>query len=179
MNNKIYVTNKEELPKKCCDFPYLCSHLGCYEDKESMSNFKGNKIREDCPISLTSELTKSLEEKIEILEQENEKLKKRLEKAIELPCKIGDTIYYVNGIDKIIPIAEGIIIDIRMDFNKINSMNIDVDCGNRYMHFNNDKDCLCGFTCHLADINYKWFLTREKAEETLKQNEIKKGVYIV
>ena len=39
---------------------------------------------------------KKLKAKIESLEKENAELKARLEKAVELPCKVGDVVYESN-----------------------------------------------------------------------------------
>jgi hypothetical protein len=41
-------------------------------------------------------MAESVVEKIESLEKENAELKARLEKAVELPCKVGDVVYESN-----------------------------------------------------------------------------------
>lgn len=67
-------------------------------DEEYIQSLEGLDIRQN-------EINTILEI-IEKLKSENAALRERLEKAVELPCKVGDKLFYVNEYCKIPKIEE-------------------------------------------------------------------------
>lgn len=64
------------------------------EEREDMNTFKHDLVKQARWWQWKAE---TLEKENEQLKAENAALKERLEKAVELPCKIGDEVYEVHG----------------------------------------------------------------------------------
>lgn len=99
---------------------------------------------------------------IDHLEAENAALRERLEKAVELPCKVGDTIFYVQYF---------------CDYKGCDSTTQQFCCGCKEMierERHKEKYVICEKSFVLKDlekIGKKYFTTREAAEARL--NELK------
>mgnify|MGYP005799057413 CR=1 FL=1 len=92
-----------------------------------------------------------LVEQIEQLKAENAELRERLDKAVELPCKIGDKLYYVNKYTRVPRIET---YDIRA---------IGIEGNEPYIRLFADKDWVFGRSDE--DV----FFNREAAEARLKE----------
>lgn len=94
------------------------------------------------------------------LEAENAVLRERLEKAVELPCKVGDTIFYVQYF---------------CDYKGCNSTTQQFCCGCKEMierEKRKEKYVICEKSFALKDfekIGKKYFTTREAAESRLAE----------
>ena len=94
-------------------------------------------------------------EAVKALETENAALRERLEKAVELPCKVGDTIFYVQYF---------------CDYKGCNSITQQFCCGCKEMierEKHKEKYVICEKSFVLKDlekIGKKYFTTREAAE---------------
>ena len=64
---------------------YHCENCKFFEDRSTDKLIEGLK----CVIA-------DISEQCEQLKAENAALRERLEKAVELPCKVGDKLYFVN-----------------------------------------------------------------------------------
>lgn len=104
---------------------------------------------------------------------EEEELEDRLQKSIELPCKVGDKIYvincfnynydynyleYINLDDNYFEISDIIIYEEEIYINYI--------ALNKYTNF-----ALVNKDVSIKKLNKTWFLTREEAENKLKELE--------
>lgn len=101
------------------------------------------------------------------LKTENESLKKQLKNAVELPCKVGDTVWICTRIDFDVPeeIVEGKVTIISVDsMENINTFRIYVD--HKYVH---DKR---GFLLNrYIFFENEIFLTKSEAEARLAELE--------
>lgn len=94
------------------------------------------------------------------LEAENAQLRARLEKAVELPCKVGDTIFYVQYF---------------CDYKGCDSTTQQFCCGCKEMIEREkckEKYVICEKSFALKDfekIGKKYFTTREAAESRLAE----------
>lgn len=101
-----------------------------------------------------------LVEQIEQLKAENAALKERLDKAVELPCKVGDTIFYVQYF---------------CDYKGCDSTTQQFCCGCKEMierEKHKEKYVICEKSFVLKDlekIGKKYFTTREAAEARLAE----------
>lgn len=101
-----------------------------------------------------------LAKEIEALKAENAVLRNRLEKAVELPCKVGDTIFYVQYF---------------CDYKGCNSTTQQFCCGCKEMierEKHKEKYVICEKSFALKDfekIGKKYFTTREAAEARLAE----------
>ena len=101
---------------------------------------------------------------IERLQAENAALKERLEKAVELPCKVGDTIFYVQYF---------------CDYKGCDSTTQQFCCGCKEMierEKHKEKYVICEKSFVLKDLEKmgkKYFTTREAAEARLVEREEK------
>lgn len=99
-------------------------------------------------------------EEIRRLEVENADLRKRLENAVELPCKVGDTIFYVQYF---------------CDYKGCDSTTQQFCCGCKEMierEKHKEKYVICEKSFVLKDIEKigkKYFTTREAAESRLAE----------
>lgn len=102
---------------------------------------------------------------IERLKAENAELRERLSKAVELPCKVGDTIFYVQYF---------------CDYKGCDSTTQQFCCGCKEMierEKHKEKYVICEKSFVLKDlekIGKKYFTTREAAEARLA--ELKGGM---
>lgn len=64
------------------------------EEREDLNTFKHDLVKQARWWQWKAE---TLEKENEQLKSENAALRERLEKAVELPCKIGDEVYEVHG----------------------------------------------------------------------------------
>ena len=110
-------------------------------------------------------LTRTLEEggeEYRALQSENAQLRARLEKAVELPCKVGDTIFYVQYF---------------CDYKGCNSITQQFCCGCKEMierEKHKETYVICEKSFALKDfekIGKKYFTTREAAEFRLAEQE--------
>lgn len=93
---------------------------------------------------------------IKTLQSENAELRARLDKAVELPCEVGDTIYFLStNLKKIIP-HEIISYYCRPDRIAFECKSVSII-----------KDSCFAFSC--CAIGKTVFLTREDAENALKE----------
>lgn len=96
-------------------------------------------------------------EEIKRLEAENAALRERLEKAVEFPYSISETVYYVCKISPhIYEICRGIIVELSIDKRGVIWTRAKYEDGSEYLH------CSCNNFVNL----YK---TPEAAEERLKE----------
>ena len=99
-------------------------------------------------------------EEVKSLEAENAALRERLEKAVELPCKVGDTIFYVQYF---------------CDYKGCDSATQQFCCGCKEMierEKHKEKYVICEKSFVLKDlekIGKKYFTTREAAEARLAE----------
>lgn len=99
-----------------------------------------------------------ISEQCERLEAENAALRERLEKAVELPCKVGDAIFYVQYF---------------CDYKGCNSTTQQFCCGCKEMlerEKRKEKYVICEKGFELKDfekIGKKYFTTRKAAEARL------------
>ena len=99
-------------------------------------------------------------EEIKRLEAENAELRARLNKAVELPCKVGDTIFYVQYF---------------CDYKGCDSTTQQFCCGCKEMierEKHKEKYVICEKSFVLKDlekIGKKYFTTREAAESRLAE----------
>lgn len=97
---------------------------------------------------------------IDYLEAENAALRERLEKSVELPCKVGDTIFYVQYF---------------CDYKGCDSTTQQFCCGCKEMierEKRKEKYVICEKSFALKDfekIGKKYFTTREAAEARLAE----------
>ena len=68
--------------------------LRCFDLENQIEN--GELLMREETINTT--VVTYLQTKIQDLEKENAELKARLEKAVELPCKVGDTVYSIENL---------------------------------------------------------------------------------
>ena len=125
------------------------------EEREDLNMFKHDLVKQ----------ARWWQWKAETLEKENERLKaenaalcERLEKAVELPCKVGDTIFYVQYF---------------CDYKGCDSTTQQFCCGCKEMierEKHKEKYVICEKSFVLKDlekIGKKYFTTREAAEARL------------
>lgn len=112
------------------------------------------------PVKCRQFLASAAYGKISLLEAENAQLRARLEKAVELPCKVGDTIFYVQYF---------------CDYKGCNSTTQQFCCGCKEMierEKRKEKYVICEKSFALKDfekIGKKYFTTREAAESRLAE----------
>ena len=125
------------------------------EEREDLNTFKHDLVKQ----------ARWWQWKAETLEKENERLKaenaalcERLGKAVELPCKVGDTIFYVQYF---------------CDYKGCDSTTQQFCCGCKEMierEKHKEKYVICEKSFVLKDlekIGKKYFTTREAAEARL------------
>lgn len=100
------------------------------------------------------------DKEISRLQAENAELRARLEKAVELPCKVGDTVYYIQYF---------------CNYKKCDSITQQICCGCKEMierERRNEKYVICEKPFELKDlteIGKKYFTTRAEAEARIKE----------
>lgn len=100
------------------------------------------------------------EAEISRLQAEVAEMRARLEKAVELPCKVGDTVYYIQYF---------------CNYKKCDSITQQICCGCKEMierERRNEKYVICEKPFELKDlteIGKKYFTTRAEAEARLKE----------
>ena len=108
----------------------------------------------------TPEYIKNYKRIIADLQAENAELRERLSKAVELPCKVGDTIFYVQYF---------------CDYKGCDSTTQQFCCGCKEMierEKHKEKYVICEKSFVLKDlekIGKKYFTTREAAEARLAE----------
>ena len=130
-----------------------------------------SKIKEWCQMLVDSGVIPQMPANIDVtiyeqyakyLESENAALKERLNKAVELPCKVGDTIFYVQYF---------------CDYKGCDSTTQQFCCGCKEMierEKRKEKYVICEKSFVLKDlekIGKKYFTTREAAEARLAELE--------
>lgn len=120
------------------------------EEREDLNTFKHDLVKQ----------ARWWQWKAETLEKENAALRERLEKAVELPCKVGDTIFYVQYF---------------CDYKGCDSTTQQFCCGCKEMierEKHKEKYVICEKSFVLKDlekIGKKYFTTREAAESRLAE----------
>ena len=104
---------------------------------------------ENCPYHTSITKVAAISDEIYRLKAENAALRERLEKAVELPCKVGDKVY---------EIIEGEVQGERVENYRIDNMGIWVTVQLKF-----------GTSTILLNEARKIFLTREAAEARLKE----------
>lgn len=127
------------------------------EEREDMNTFKHDLVKQARWWQWKAE---TLENENEQLKAENAALKERLEKAVELPCKVGDTIFYVQYF---------------CDYKGCDSTTQQFCCGCKEMierEKHKEKYVICEKSFVLKDfeeIGKKYFTTHEAAEARLAE----------
>lgn len=127
------------------------------EGREDLNTFKHDLVKQARWWQWKSE---TLEKENERLKAENAVLRNRLEKAVELPCKVGDTIFYVQYF---------------CDYKGCNSTTQQFCCGCKEMierEKHKETYVICEKSFALKDfekIGKKYFTTREAAEARLAE----------
>ena len=115
---------------------------------------------ENCPYHTSITKVAAISDEIYRLKAENAALRERLEKAVELPCKVGDTIFYVQYF---------------CDYKGCDSTTQQFCCGCKEMierEKHKEKYVICEKSFVLKDlekIGKKYFTTREAAEARLAE----------
>lgn len=110
--------------------------------------------------NVTDKVVLELFGKVEQLEKENAELKQRLEKAVELPCKVGDEVYFVLPTETDYIISMGICERIYYDTFICNETRV-------WVNFK-DNSGVYPYTIGGENLNYI-FKTREQAEQRLAE----------
>lgn len=127
------------------------------EEREDLNTFKHDLVKQARWWQWKAE---TLEKENEQLKSENASLRERLEKAVELPCKVGDTIFYVQYF---------------CDYKGCDSTTQQFCCGCKEMierEKHKEKYVICEKSFVLKDlekIGKKYFTTREAAEARLAE----------
>ena len=127
------------------------------EEREDLNTFKHDLVKQARWWQWKAE---TLEKENKCLEAENAALRERLEKAVELPCKVGDTIFYVQYF---------------CDYKGCDSTTQQFCCGCKEMierEKHKEKYVICEKSFVLKDlekIGKKYFTTREAAEARLAE----------
>lgn len=127
------------------------------EEREDLNTFRHDLIKRARWWQWKAE---TLEKEKEQLKAENAALRERLEKAVELPCKVGDTIFYVQYF---------------CDYKGCDSTTQLFCCGCKEMierEKHKEKYVICEKSFVLKDlekIGKKYFTTREAAESRLAE----------
>lgn len=127
------------------------------EEREDLNMFKHDLVKQARWWQWKAE---TLEKENERLKAENAALRERLEKAVELPCKVGDTIFYVQYF---------------CDYKGCDSTTQQFCCGCKEMierEKHKEKYVICEKSFVLKDlekIGKKYFTTREAAEARLAE----------
>ena len=127
------------------------------EEREDLNMFKHDLVKQARWWQWKAE---TLEKENERLKAENAALRERLEKAVELPCKVGDTIFYVQYF---------------CDYKGCDSTTQLFCCGCKEMierEKHKEKYVICEKSFVLKDlekIGKKYFTTREAAEARLAE----------
>ena len=127
------------------------------EEREDLNTFKHDLVKQARWWQWKAE---TLEKETDRLKAENAALRERLEKAVELPCKVGDTIFYVQYF---------------CDYKGCDSTTQQFCCGCKEMierEKHKEKYVICEKSFVLKDlekIGKKYFTTREAAEARLAE----------
>ena len=127
------------------------------EEREDLNMFKHDLVKQARWWQWKAE---TLEKENERLKAENAALRERLEKVVELPCKVGDTIFYVQYF---------------CDYKGCDSTTQQFCCGCKEMierEKHKEKYVICEKSFVLKDlekIGKKYFTTREAAEARLAE----------
>lgn len=133
------------------------------EEREDLNTFRHDLVKQARWWQWKAE---TLEKENEQLKVENASLRKRLERAVELPCKVGDTIFYVQYF---------------CDYKGCDSTTQQFCCGCKEMierEKHKEKYVICEKSFVLKDlekIGKKYFTTREAAESRLAELKGGKG----
>ena len=127
------------------------------EEREDLNMFKHDLVKQARWWQWKAE---TLEKENERLKAENAALRERLEKAVELPCKVGDTIFYVQYF---------------CDYKGCDSTTQQFCCGCKEMierEKHKEKYVICEKSFVLKDlekIGKEYFTRREAAEARLAE----------
>jgi hypothetical protein len=101
------------------------------------------------------------QKRVDALETENAELRSRLDNAVVLPCKIGDTVYVVD-----FDICDWVICPTVSHYNHYGYTSM-------FLNFGSTDDYPDGYTKPflLCSIGETVFLTREEAEQALSNNK--------
>lgn len=119
----------------------------------------------DAPREVLLKYALDAEQDLDALKSENAELKARLEKAVELPCKVGDTIYF--PVDDRWNSADVVEFVIGRDLDNIT---IEV----HWVQYDRNYECSEVYDegmVSLLNLGKTWFLTHEAAEARLKELE--------
>ena len=127
------------------------------EEREDLNTFKHDLVKQARWWQWKAE---TLEKENEQLKAENAALRERLSRAVELPCKVGDNIFYVQYF---------------CDYKGCDSITQQFCCGCKEMierEKHKEKYVICEKSFVLKDlekIGKKYFTTREAAEARLAE----------
>lgn len=127
------------------------------EEREDLNTFRHDLVKQARWWQWKAE---TLEKENEQLKAENAALRERLSRAVELPCKVGDTIFYVQYF---------------CDYKGCDSTTQQFCCGCKEMierEKHKEKYVICEKSFVLKDlekIGKKYFTTREAAEARLAE----------
>lgn len=127
------------------------------EEREDLNTFRHDLVKQARWWQWKAE---TLEKEKEQLKSENAALRERLSMAVELPCKVGDTIFYVQYF---------------CDYKGCDSTTQQFCCGCKEMierEKHKEKYVICEKSFVLKDlekIGKKYFTTREAAESRLAE----------
>lgn len=126
--------------------------LRCFDLENQIEN--GELLMREETINTTG--VTYLQTKIQDLEKENAELKAGLEKAVELPCKVGDTVWFFNY-------------DNTLKEGKISMLQCKAD-GKWKMRISYEfTRCKTVFDDYCNEIGKKYFTDRTEAEARLKE----------
>ena len=144
-------------PNGCNNPNYSCSSF-CYFTSvaEMLEKYEDTELTPELIEAMRGHNSELINQNAD-LQAENAALKARLDKAVELPCKVGDTVYrtvnLVNGMTKVV---KGMI----SDFSR------DMFCNKDHIYFK-DSPIFYNIWLDADEFGKTVFLTKEEAEQAL------------
>lgn len=146
----------------CDDCPYEGrNHCSLLAKQDIIARFEGLKVENESLVREADEnaaLAMQHKMRADDLEKENAKLKARLEKAVELPVKVGDTVWLIEHIHGALAC-----VDVSITYVSMNEhfVRYTAQEGEWFHYFNDDY------------IGHYVFLTKQEAEAKLAELEEK------